>query len=115
MNKENLLALVVWFLSPILIVGQIIGFVIYLTNKDRTIKEWLINSITFAIILILASIIISILSAIPIIGGLLILLINLYLLIIYLCGFIYAYNGEELNCPIFNEIRNFVAKLFENL
>ncbi len=94
-DDEKLWGLLAWLLS-------IIGAILALALKPgyRYAKYWAYLSIAFFIVIIIAAIINTILSLIPIIGWILIVLINLGLAIIWIIGILKSLQPNWWKPPI---------------
>ncbi|MEM4487021.1 MAG: hypothetical protein QW116_07330 [Zestosphaera sp.] len=98
-EEEKIWGFIAWLLS---IIGAVLALV--LKPNYKYVKYWAYLSISFFIIIIVASIVTRILSFIPIIGWLINALVGLALLILWVLGLIKSLGREYWKPPVIYEL-----------
>ena len=101
-NNDNVMAAVAYVLT------FISGAVVYLIEKDKTDKSKFImfhaiQSIIFGVVVIIVWSVLTIISFLPIIGGIIAMLTQLAIFILWIFLIYKAYSGEEYHIPVIGE------------
>ncbi|MCS7099558.1 MAG: hypothetical protein RMH84_01795 [Sulfolobales archaeon] len=103
-EEEKVWGLIAWLLS-------VVGAVITLALKPtyRYAKYWAYLSISFFIVAILSTIVVSILSLIPIVGRILNALISLALLVVYVIGIVKSISLDYWKPPVIYDLAKIIG------
>lgn len=98
-EEEKMWGFIAWLLS---VVGAMLA--LFLKPNYRYARYWAYLSISFFIIIIIASVITGILSFIPLVGWLINALLGLSLVIIWVLGLIKSLNREYWKPPVIYDL-----------